>query len=656
MDRFVIRKTDKRPKTGENEEAGGIVAGTSRDMEEEPRKKRKVRPLEAENRQFQEKWTEDFLFVPNESSTKALCLICTQTCAAFKRSNIERHFTKVHADFNDKYLPGTNLRKNKIEQLSSLLKGQQKLLQRSTTVSESLTEASFEIAWILAKHKKAFTDAEVVKECFLASAEIMYADFSNQEAILKQIKGLQLSDTTIARRVEVLAKDIRQQLTEDMLAAPCFSLALDESTDVCDIAQLCVWARFPKEETFREEVLCLLPLAGQTRGLDVLNALLDFFSEHDLTWSKLASVCTDGAPNMRGKENGLIGLMRKREDMPKFASFHCIIHQEALVAKLKNAEMQSVMQLVVKVVNFIVSRALNHRQFRALLNEYNTEYGDLLMHSEVRWLSRGRVLERFLNLLPQIREFLESKGRREAELENPEWVMKLAFLTDITCHLNVLNLQLQGKCKLPGEMLRDVTAFQNKITALFIPDREFVHFPKLKEITTEDPELLKSFNRDAFVQLLEELRAQFDSRFEDVNKYKDMFNFIESPFNVPVASLSPIIADLCSDRAKLESEIIELQTNDILQHELQSGVHHFWNMVPDTFPTVKHCVKKVLSFFVSTYACEATFSTMSIVKRKQRNRLTNEHLDSLTRIAMTEYRFRMKKVKEHQAHFRSSSF
>ena len=29
-------------------------------------------------------------------------------------------------------------------------------------------------------------------------------------------------------------------------------------------------------------------------------------------WSNLASVCTDGAPNMRGKEKGLIGLMRQR--------------------------------------------------------------------------------------------------------------------------------------------------------------------------------------------------------------------------------------------------------------------------------------------------------------------------------------------------------
>lgn len=241
----------------------------------------------------------------------------------------------------------------------------------------------------------------------------------------------------------------------------------------------------------------------------------------------MVCVCTDGAPNMRGKEKGLIGLMRKREEIPHFATFHCIIHQEALVAKLKDCELQNVMQLVVRVVNFIVSRALNHHQFRELLAEYETEYGDLVMHNEVRWLSRGRVLELFLSLLPQIREFTASKGRVEPELENPEWIMKLAFLTDLTCHLNALNLKLQGRDKHPAAMLGVVTAFQNKITSLFIPDRQFVHFPSLTKTTLDNPEMLQSFSYDTFENALKDLGKEFESRFMDVMKYKEFFTFIE---------------------------------------------------------------------------------------------------------------------------------
>lgn len=110
------------------------------------------------------------------------------------------------------------------------------------------------------------------------------------------IKGLQLYDSTIMRQMEDIRKDIRDQLLADLRAAPCCSIAVDESTDVTDVAQLCTWVRFPKENSFQEEMLCLLPLHGQTRGEDILNALLVFFEENHLSWSKLASVCTDGAP------------------------------------------------------------------------------------------------------------------------------------------------------------------------------------------------------------------------------------------------------------------------------------------------------------------------------------------------------------------------
>ena len=60
---------------------------------------------------------------------------------------------------------------------------------------------------ILGRNKKAFTYAETVKECFLASAKILYADFTNKEAIFKQIKGLQLSDSTITRLIEDIGEE-----------------------------------------------------------------------------------------------------------------------------------------------------------------------------------------------------------------------------------------------------------------------------------------------------------------------------------------------------------------------------------------------------------------------------------------------------------------
>ncbi len=87
---------------------------------------------------------------------------------------------------------------------------------------------------------------------------------------------------------------------------------------------------------------------------------------------------------------------------------HCIIHQEALCAKAN--QMDDVMTTVVKTINLIRSRVLNHREFRAFLSDIEAEYGDVIYHSNVRWLSRGSALQRFCSLRSEIDQFLKEKN------------------------------------------------------------------------------------------------------------------------------------------------------------------------------------------------------------------------------------------------------
>ena len=70
-------------------------------------------------------------------------------------------------------------------------------------------------------------------------------------------------------------------------------------------------------------------------------------------------------------------------------------------------KMAHVMDTVVKIVNEIRSKGLKHRQFQVFLEELDIEYKDLLYHCEVRWLSRGKVQERFFKLRTEI--FLKEK-------------------------------------------------------------------------------------------------------------------------------------------------------------------------------------------------------------------------------------------------------
>lgn len=171
-----------------------------------------------------------------------------------------------------------------------------------------------------------------------------------------------------------------------------------------------------------EELLSLQSLHGTTTGEEIFYKVEKGVKEYGLGWDKLKCVTTDGARNMCGKSNGLIGhIFKACENIgkPNPVAIHCIIHQQVLCSK--NKYISSVTDVVTPVVNFIRSRGLNHRQFRAYLQEIDAAYSDIPYHTAIRWLSNGKVLLRFIELKADIMSFLEEKNYSQSLLLNEEW-------------------------------------------------------------------------------------------------------------------------------------------------------------------------------------------------------------------------------------------
>ena len=95
---------------------------------------------------------------------------------------------------------------------------------------------------------------------------------------------------------------------------------------------------------------------------------------------------------MLGKHTGAVSLIQEVIEKP-IIIHHCIIHQQALCDKI--SKFDHIMSVVVSVVNYLCAHALKHRTF---LEEVDAESKDLVYHAEVRWLSQGRVLQRFVAL------------------------------------------------------------------------------------------------------------------------------------------------------------------------------------------------------------------------------------------------------------------
>jgi hypothetical protein len=85
------------------------------------------------------------------------------------------------------------------------------------------------------------------------------------------------------------------------------------------------------------------------------------------------------------------------------------------------------------------------------------------MYNNVRWLSRGNLLERFVECLHEIRLFLSENQKNYTELTDINWLCNLMFFTDFCLHLNELNLKLQGTEKNLEFMFSLIKSFETKL-------------------------------------------------------------------------------------------------------------------------------------------------------------------------------------------------
>jgi hypothetical protein len=590
------------------------------------------------NYTFNSEWEYQYCFI--EYKGKSVCLLCNGSVSIAKKCNVERHFFTNHNNFNSEYPVNSELRRHKVMDLKSKLTLRQSVFTKPVKQSSNVTIASYKICHVLAKRKKPFSDGEIVKEAMISAAETLFDCHKDKSELLSSIKSIQLSHQTVARRVEQISNNLQSQLHRDFQSCEYFSLQLDESTDILDTAQLCVFIRMAFSDfTVKEEFVKLLPLSDRTRGQDIFNVFLKFVKESNLPLSKLVAITTDGAPSMTGKHNGFLALCAKDESFPKFLSYHCIIHQEALCAKVLKFE--HVMKVVTHIVNYIRSSSTRHRLFKTLLNISDAEHDDVILYAEVRWLSRGKTLERFCSLLTEIREFLKSSpGQYYGELDDISWLQDLAFLTDITSKLNELNLQLQGKDRDISGMISSVNAFQKKLKLWVghLNRNSLSHFPNLKSIVESISGGVCDLPR--FVKHLETLTVEFGNRFSQFSTLEPMIMFINNPFaSVDITELGSRVCEIFGkyNLEETELEILNLQ-EDISLKSSYGTCGNFWALVDkNKYPMISSVALKIYSCFGSTYLCEVSFSSMNIIKGKNRSCLTDSHLDDALRAACSSY-------------------
>ncbi|XP_028664100.1 zinc finger BED domain-containing protein 5-like [Erpetoichthys calabaricus] len=385
-------------------------------------------------RKYDEKYIDyGFTCIDDENEPKPQCILCYEVLSneCMKPAKLKRHIQTKHGAVQEKP------REYFLRKLSEL-KGGKKIMKKATSINMKALEASYVVSNLIAKAGKPHTIGE---ELILPAAKQLVTIMCG-EKIASELNVVRLSNDTVSLRISDMANDVQQTLVHRVKNSKFYSLQLDESTDIASQANFLMYVRYIWNEKVLEELLFCRPLPSNTTAELVFGVLSSFVNENGIPWEKRAGICTDGARAMSGINSGLIS--RVKEIAPD-VWIHCSIHREALATKKMPPRLKNVLDTAVKVVNFIKARPLQSRLCHIICQEMGSTHLQLLLHTEVRWLSRGKVLTRLFELREEVRIFFtDHPFQHRASLDDPAWISLLACLADIISRLNDLNRGLQG--------------------------------------------------------------------------------------------------------------------------------------------------------------------------------------------------------------------
>lgn len=576
-----------------------------------------------------------FTFISENNEHRPLCLICNKVLASesLKPAKLKRHLHTKHDSHRNK----------PVEFFQHLLRASKR--QRQSFESEFVTEgkytrASFEASLLIAKSKKPYNIGE---ELILPAAIKMSAIVHGKKEA-NEMRKISLSNNTVSRRIAEISEDQREQLILRIKESRKFAIQLDESTDITNMAYLLSYVRYIYNNDIHEDLLFCRPLHERTTGMDIFQKVDDFFTEVGLFWKDCVGVCTDGAAAMTGHTAGFHARVRSATDTP-ITFTHCMIHREALVAKRLSPDLNTVVQDAVKIINFVKSRALNTRIFANLCDEMESEFKTLLLHCEVRWLSKAKALRRLLMLKNEVMIFLTEKNSDLVHhFRNDSWLLKLCYLSDLLEKLNELNLSLQGENTNIFTLKSKIEAFIKKLNIWKqkVENNSFEMFSYTEEfLASNDVEanVLKPLVIDHLFNLLKQFQKYFLPELDNAK-----LDWIQNPFAIQSTEHLSL---------KSQEELADLSSDSRLRLEFSGKkLHAFWLSVRAEYPSLSDSAVTALLPFASTYLCESAFSTLTAIKTKYRSSLSN--IETALRPALTNIEPRLdllcSRMQSHPSH------
>ncbi|XP_060616127.2 protein FAM200C-like isoform X1 [Anolis sagrei] len=542
---------------------------------------------------------------------KPQCVICCEILAAesMKPNKLKRHFDCKHLSFAGKDASYFRSKADGLKKARVDTGGE----RRKQNVSA--LEASYLVALRIARSMKPDTIGE---DLLWPVAKDIVQVMIGEEFVTK-LSAVSLSNDTVRRRIHDMSADILDQVVQEIKSAPLpiFSIQLDESTDVANCSQLMVYVRYIHDGDFKDEFLFCKALETTTTAREVFDTVDSFLTEQNISWEKVCGVCTDGAPAMLGCRSGFQRLVWNKS--PKVIGTHCMIHRQILTTKTLPQELQEVMKSIIGSVNFVKASTLNSQLFSQLCSDLDAPNNALLFHTEVRWMSTGKVLKRIFELHDELKMFFHQKAKPqyEAIFSDKSELQKIAYLVDIFAILNEFNLSLQGANVTCLNLSEKVQSFQKKLQLWQkkLDENKIYMFPTLSSFLEEH-----DIEPDKRIAMINSVKEHLRMLADEISSYFP--NLFDAPFALARNPFTVKVEDVPEAAQK---EFVELINSTAARTDFSTmPVTKFWINCLQSYPVLSETVLRLLLPFPTTYLCETGFSSLLVIRSKFRGRLVVE--------------------------------
>jgi hypothetical protein len=509
------------------------------------------------------------------------------------------------------------------------------------------------------------------------------------EIVSRNAAGSKLENLKLHRRkctkilTNVVAPALKEELIVDVKGRK-FSVIVDETTDVSTTKQLCVLIRYYSQAE-KKIVTAFVDLVSLVHACadDIFNAIKECLAGINLNLKDCVGYGSDGASVMVGEHDSV--WTRILAVSPNCIKMTCICHSLALCVQHAFEKLPSSLGFLLAEIPKWFSKSTVRREayetLYRLMSPDDDQAPPFEKYSTTRWLVRGKVLFNILVNWEELKAYFmvaqpasTQSARYKARLlldmlRDPATFLYFHFVSPLVTEFERVNAFFQATEADPEEMHKELLAHRNSLRGrvfdgqgrpLAIANVDFggkFEHEAAKYISaqpnkaTAEAKVLEI--KERCLQFLLEAVTQVDKRLPSA---RDLFKNLSAlhPNKVLDASQRVPYNQLPLSHLRQEnSDVIEEQYRKILHRPwkeepifegtIPNSTMQFWSPIVDFQSSLGHKPFEELATYalncltnpVSNAVVERTFSLVTSVKTKVRNRMGLELLNAITRVRST---------------------